>query len=598
MAIHIALVLSLIGSLALALTLWRWAERVTGMRLLTLFLVGVSVWIAGNELPTWFGPGAERAGLSLLATAALTSAVFFHFAVAFTRLSARRWVIGAYAAGAAATLLSVVLLPGRYQPFAGLQYVAIPNAVGWCTSIAWAVLAAAGQAVLLRAFLLRRGLARRQLAAVIASSAWGLLCMSGYGIAALDLPMLPWPLLGLPIYPVFLVYGILRYELLLANAWARRALGWAILVGIAGLVVAAVPLLPFGNALGTRFATAVEVGAAFLVLGGPARRLAERIVYPGGSVTPADLVAWRTIMAEAVDAADLARRAGAILSRKLSIAVCVIVGDAVPEASKPVLTCRRAGTGWRSALETGWDAAPPGPRRVAEMLGVVLAEEAHRLERAVSMAQQERGRQTQARLAELGALAATVAHDVRNPLNVIGMAVAMAGPDVRREVGDQVRRIARLADDLLDYAKPWSVVASPMDLAVLARAAAARRPGVEIRMPEGLAVIGDAGRVGQALDNLLDNACAIAERVVVETESQDGTVRLHVCDDGPGVPADLRERVFEPFVSRSPGGTGLGLAIVARIAAAHGGEVALTERPGWSTCFTLTLPAPASPVPS
>ena len=589
MAIHVALSLSLFGSLALALTLWRWAERVAGMRLLTAYLVGISVWIAGNELPTWFGPGAERAGLSMLATAALTSAVFFHFAVAFTRVSAGRWVIGAYVLGTATMLMSVVVVPGDYISFAGLDYVAVPNAVGWCTSLVWAALAGAGQVLLLRSLVSWTGLARRQVAAVTASSAWGLLCMSGYGIAALDLPMAPWPLLGLPIYPVFLVYGILRYELLLANAWARRALGWTILVGMAGLAVAALPLLPFEATLGTRFATAVVVGVAFIVLSGPARRLAERIVYPGGTVTPDDLTAWHANLAEAADSTDLASRAAFILSRRLSLPIRVVVGDAVPGGLGPLLACRKSGAGWRSGLASGWGAAPPGPRRVVEMLGVVLAEEAQRLERAVSLAERERERQVQARLAELGALAATVAHDVRNPLNVIGMAVAMADPEVKAEVGDQVRRIARLADDLLDYAKPWSMMTAPMDLAELARRLAARH-AVEVRLPQNLRVVADADRVEQALGNLIENARAAASRVVLEADCRDGLARLHVCDDAPGIPADLRGRMFEPFVSRSPGRTGLGLAIVARIAAASGGGIALTERAGWTTCFTLSLP--------
>ena len=593
MAIHIALSIALFGSLALALVLWRWAERVPGVRQLVLFLVGVSVWIAGNELPTWFGPGAERAGLSLLATAALTSAVFFHFAAAFTRLSIWRWVLAAYALGLAAMLLSIVLLPGGYQPFAGLRYVAVPNAVGWCTSIVWAALAGAGQVVLLRALVTWTGLARRQLAAVTASSAWGLACMSGYAIVALDLPMSPWPLLGLPIYPVLLVYGILRYELLLANAWARRALGWMILVGMAGLLVAALPLLPLGPALGTPFATAAAVGIAFVVLGGPARRLAERIVYPGGSVTADDLVAWRANLAQAADTADLASRASFLLSRRLSITVQVIMGDAMPGMAAPVLACRRTQAGWQSVLALGWNAAPPGPRRVAEVFGAVLAEEAQRLERAVALTRQERERQVQARLAELGALAATVAHDVRNPLNIIGMAVATADAGTRAEVRDQVRRISRLADDLLDYAKPWSVAVEPMNIAATARTLAAGRNSIEVRLADELLVAADPGRAEQAVGNLIDNACAVARHVVVEAECRDGQVHLHVCDDGPGIPADLRERVFEPFVSRSPGGTGLGLAIVARIAAAHGGAIRLTERPGWSTCFTLSLPQAA-----
>ena len=590
MAIHVALAAALLGSLALAFVLWRWAERGAGIRQLTLFLLGVAAWITGNELPTWFGPGTERLGLALLATAALTSAVFFHFAAAFTRAQAGQWVRGGYVLGAAATLLSIVLVPGTYRPFAGLDYVAVPNAVGWCTSIVWAVLAAAGQLLLIRAFIAWRGLARLQLAAVTASSAWGLLCMSGYGIAALDLPMSPWPLLGLPLYPVLLVYGILRYQLLLANAWARRALGWAILVGLAGLMVAAVPLLPFGAALGGRFAIAAEVGLAFLILGGPVRRLAERIVYPGGTVTADDLAAWRTNLAQATDTRDLADRAAFLLSRRLAATVAVVIGDDGHAGPAPLLACRKEGASWRSSLASGWGAAPPGPRRVAEMLGAVLADEAQRLDRASALAQQERDRQVQARLAELGALAATVAHDVRNPLNIIGMAVATADPDTRAEVRTQTRRIARLADDLLNYAKPWSVAAAPFDLANLVRAIAAHHPTVELRLPERLCVLADADRIDQAVGNLVDNACQSSTRVLVEAECRDGQVDLHVCDDGPGVPDDLRDRVFEPFVSRSAGGTGLGLAIVARIAAASGGRVALTRRPGWSTCFTLTLP--------
>jgi signal transduction histidine kinase len=231
------------------------------------------------------------------------------------------------------------------------------------------------------------------------------------------------------------------------------------------------------------------------------------------------------------------------------------------------------------------------------MLGAVLADEAQRLDRASALAQQERGRQAQARLAELGALAAAVAHDVRNPLNIIGMAVATADADTRAEVRTQMGRIARLADDLLDYAKPWSVAAAPLDLVGLVRGITARRPMVALRLPGPICVLADADRAGQAIGNLIDNACQVATSVLLEAECRDGQVHLHVCDDGPGVPDDLRDRVFEPFVSRSPGGTGLGLAIVARIAAASGGSVALTQRPGWSTCFTLSLPQAPSETP-
>jgi signal transduction histidine kinase len=261
--------------------------------------------------------------------------------------------------------------------------------------------------------------------------------------------------------------------------------------------------------------------------------------------------------------------------------------------------CTRSDDGWHSRL-LGWDAAPPGPRQVAELFGSVVAEAAARVEQAQQIAARERERQLQARLAELGSLAATVAHDIRNPLNIISMAVATAPADTRREVAEQVGRISHLTRDLLDYAKPWKLAAARVDLAAHVRAAALRWPGVTLGPGlEGvLEVDADLRRVDQALTNLLENAriagSGEAEPIHIDADRGDGgAVRLHVCDDGPGVPEEIRARLFEPFASRSPGGTGLGLAIVARIMAAHGGSVALTERPPWRTCFTLRFPAPS-----
>lgn len=602
MAIHVALALALAGSLSLAGLLWAWADRgVAGARLLVVFLLGVAVWIAGNELPTWFGPGTDRLALSLLATAPLTSAAFFHFAVAFAGARPPRWAVpSSYALGAAATLLALVFRPGGFEPFAGVGLVAMPNAVGWAASLAWGLLAAAGHLVLLRAALRSSGPVRRQVTAVMASSAWGLLCMSGYGIAALRLDLYPWPLLGLPLYPLVLVYGILRYRVLVVNAWARRALVWTVLVAGAALCVALAPLLlPSGDPGALPWLSGAAAGAAFLALGGPARRLAERLVYPGGAVSADDLAAWRAGLSRADSPAALAEAAGGLLSARLRTPIAAEVEGAPPPATgqRPRLSCAAGPDGaWRTGL-SGWDAAPPGPRRVAELFGAVLAEEAARLSRAAVMARRERAEAERARLAELGELAATVAHDIRNPLNVISMAAVEAPPGARAEIREQVGRVSRLAQDLLDYAKPWRVEPVEVDLAAEARAAAARRPGLELgpglRAP--LPARADPRRLQQALANLLDNAGAApgATRVALDAEAAaDGGARLHVCDDGAGVPEDLRGTLFRPFASRAPGDTGLGLAIVAKIMAAHGGSVALTERPGWHTCFTLSFPPP------
>ncbi len=199
--------------------------------------------------------------------------------------------------------------------------------------------------------------------------------------------------------------------------------------------------------------------------------------------------------------------------------------------------------------------------------------------------QAEMGRQ---HLAELGALAATIAHDLRNPMNIIAMAAAEAEPAARAEIRTQLTRMDALVRDLLDYAKPWAVEPVPAD-AAQAVTAAVRGGAVELDIPSGLTLRADPLRLAQALDNLLANAGGA--RVLVAAEAGDGAVLIHVCDDGPGIPDDIRPTLFQPFVSRTPGGTGLGLAIVAKVMQAHGGAVTLSSRPGWTTCFTLRFPS-------
>jgi len=597
MLIHLTLAFSLFETLVLAGVLLAWADRVAGARLLAAFLGGIAVWIVGNELPNWFGHGMERASMALLATAPLTSAFFFHFVVVFCGVRVPRSVIGAgYVLGATSTLVSEFLLPAYLVHNRYIGWIALPHAAGWIASTAWVILGAGGITVLLASFVRARQPAFSQIAAVAASCLWGFACLTGYGMAVLDLPVYPFPLLGLPLYPVILVYGILRYGVFVANAWARRALAWTLLLALGAAVVALTPLLPFES----RWLGGLAVATSCLALNGPIRRIAERLVYPGGSVTAGDLLAWRQALQAAETAEALAAAASAVLTRRIGIRVEVRIGDDAPgDAAAPRLVAVRGRDAWATEL-AGWEAAPPGPRHVAELFGSVVAEAAARVEQTQQVAARERERQLQARLAELGALAATVAHDIRNPLNIIAMAVASAPADTRRDVADQVARISNLTRDLLDYAKPWKLAPARIDLAAQVRRAALRLPEVSLHasLDRELPVEADARRVEQALTNLLENARvatisaddAPAGRVHVEAQAVPGALLLHVCDDGPGVPAEIRDRLFEPFASRSPGGTGLGLAIVARIMRAHGGSVALTERPPWRTCFTLSFP--------
>ncbi len=606
MLIHAVLGFALLETLALAAVLLAWADRVAGARLLAAFLFGISLWMTGNELPNWFGPQSEHTMMLLLSTAPFTSVLFFHFCTVFCRVDVGRWgIAAAYALGGGASLTAMFFAPGHIVQHRDIGWIAIADTVGWTASMAWVMLGIGGVAVLLTA-LLRAHRAQdrqkfRQIAAVTASCLWGMVCLTGYGIAVLDLPIYPFPLLGLPLYSLILVYGILRYGVFVANAWARRALVWALLLGLGAVVVAVTPLLlPFES----RWLGGLAVAASVLALNGPVRRFAERLVYPGGEVSIADLGAWRLALQSAGSVQALAEQAAELLSARIGAQVEVHIGaPRNASASTPQLVCTDSSEGWNATLQ-GWDAAPPGPRHVAELFGTVVAEAAARVAQAQQFAARERERQLQARLAELGSLAATVAHDIRNPLNIISMAVAMAPSDTRREVADQVGRIANLTRDLLDYAKPWKLSTTRMDLAAQVRAAAMRLPDVELGagLDHALLMEADPRRVDQALTNLFENArIAIASvgadsaapthsPMHIDAETTDNAVLLHICDSGPGVPEEIRSKLFEPFASRSPGGTGLGLAIVARIMAAHGGSVALTERAPWRTCFTLCFP--------
>jgi signal transduction histidine kinase len=167
-------------------------------------------------------------------------------------------------------------------------------------------------------------------------------------------------------------------------------------------------------------------------------------------------------------------------------------------------------------------------------------------------------------------------------------------------------RLGHLIDDLLNLARldaREQPQRQPLDLADLASAAvgAAATNGsaarVELVSAGPVPASGDREALLRALRNLLDNALAVADSVTVEvTQTPEGPT-VSVADDGPGIPAEERERIFEPFVrlSRSPrDGTGLGLAIVRRTIESHGGTVTCDACPAGGARFTLRLPAAGS----
>jgi signal transduction histidine kinase len=163
-------------------------------------------------------------------------------------------------------------------------------------------------------------------------------------------------------------------------------------------------------------------------------------------------------------------------------------------------------------------------------------------------------------------------------------------------------RLGRLVDDLLNLARLDARErphVEPLDLVDLASTAVAARSNgsaarIELVTAGGpVPASGDREALLRAVGNLLDNALAVADTVVVDvTQTADGPT-MSVADNGPGVPAEQRERIFEPFVRlpRSPrGGTGLGLAIVRRTIESHGGTITCDSCASGGARFTLRLP--------
>lgn len=208
---------------------------------------------------------------------------------------------------------------------------------------------------------------------------------------------------------------------------------------------------------------------------------------------------------------------------------------------------------------------------------------------------------------------ADASHELRTPLATIqGNAGLLAvGPTVddgvRRaaaaDIVGESERMARLTDRLLTLARADSgldLQLAPLDLAPVAaevaRQAAAVHPGIEISSDlADLSVAGDADALRQLLWILLDNAARHARsRISVSLQRQDGWARLVVDDDGSGVPAAEREKIFERFYKADParraGGAGLGLAIARWIADQHHGRIIAADGPAGGAGFFVDLP--------
>lgn len=365
-----------------------------------------------------------------------------------------------------------------------------------------------------------------------------------------------------------------------------------------GRLVAATPGLDEANRfhLGERAAGQADVsGVARLPLaggGGPYRVAARGVDSPNGPVTIFVAVSVRDVQHTVNVAAEI----GAIGVALLVLALAAVMWLALGRTLAPVEAIR---------AQADAIAGHTLDQRVPEP---VQHDEIGRLARTVNrmLGRLERSAERQRRFV------ADAAHELRSPIASLRVLLESArdrGGDQGHE-GDMLAETVRmegLVDQLLLLARadadvPWLQV-STVDLddvvdEAVAGLGPAGRIGVDISAVEPVQVSGDPGLLERLVVNLVQNALAHAQETVRVSVSrgEGGQAVLTVDDDGPGVPEDRRDDIFDRFVRLDPsrerglGGVGLGLAIVAEIVHAHGGTVEVSDAPGGGARFVVELP--------
>ena len=217
------------------------------------------------------------------------------------------------------------------------------------------------------------------------------------------------------------------------------------------------------------------------------------------------------------------------------------------------------------------------------------------------------------RMAAIGQLTSGVAHEVRNPINAIMVhlevlreKIKQIDPESKRHmdvIGNEIQRLDRVVETLVDFTKPVELRLGDTDLrrviddvSVLAAPEAAKL-GVTVHSqlpPAPLVVKADADLVKQAVLNIAINgiqAMPGGGTLVIAARREVNAVDIEIRDQGPGIPAEIRDRIFNLYFTTKKSGSGIGLAMAYRVMQLHNGSLQFESQPGQGTVFYLRFPA-------
>ena len=610
------LVTSVCGVLVAVWLLWR-ARKQSDLQALAGFAIMMAIWCFGHVV---LFQGYEQIGIHIILANPFMPTFFLHFAIRFVNSGSVKepMLERLYQAVPWFYLTSFAVVLQSWWIGAGdaistldtRSFFIFTEAGTW--NLAYTVLIGMlAHGVLLFGWYRHSGNKKRSILAMFGVGAWGLLLATSFVFPSFGISWFPYPMLLLPTYLLLLVYAVVRYQILSVNAFANRALLWVAMMLVILCVIAVISVV--SGRIGLQALANVPSWQLWLyslfilvvaaVIYQPLSRLVSRLIYPGASLNEAVLDTWSTQLKEAQDWPQLIAIGERLLSLQIRRSVAIqLKSSAYPvKEQNDALAIRvsRSDSDWHFVL-IGWEDASPGMRLTAEVFASLFSTSCGLLERSLALAVEERKRMDEQHLVELGSLSAAMAHELRNPLNIISMAAYDAPAETRQHIQTQLKRADRLVSDMLVYSGGLTlqVVATPLRSLIASILAQAQLEGVafELDIDETIELDADPQRLQQVFINLIDNAVSFLRnmpdgKLSIEAKEQDQQIVIQVHNNGPAIDSSLQgEALFQPFVTKRAGGSGLGLAIVRRIVDAHDGKIRHLSDSAWPVTFELILP--------
>ncbi|MCB5162935.1 sensor histidine kinase [Marinomonas algarum] len=615
------LVSSVCGVLVASWLLWR-ARKQSDLQALAGFAIMMAIWCFGHVV---LFQGWERVGIYIILANPLMPTFFLHFAILFVNSGTAKEVMldrlyqllpWFYLTSFAVVLQSWWMGAGDAISTLYTGAFFVFTDAGLWNLVYTVLMGVLAHGVLMFGWYRHSGNKKRSILAMCGVGAWGLLLATSFVFPSFGISWFPYPMLLLPTYLLLLVYAVVRYQILSVNAFANRALLWFAMmmvilcvIAVISVVSGRVGLQALSNVPSWQlwlYSLLILVVAALVYQ--PLSRLVSRLIYPGALLNEAVLDTWSTKLKEAQDWAQLIEVGEALLSAQIRRPVAIQLQmpsfEVTPHNNALAIRLLRSKAGWHFSL-IGWEDASPGMRLTAEVFASLFSTSCGLLERSLALAVAERKRLDEQHLVELGSLSAAMAHELRNPLNIIAMAAYDAPAETRQHIQTQLKRADRLVSDMLVYSGGLSLQIAVTPLRSLVESILTQSPVgnvlCEVDIDEQLELEADPQRLQQVFINLIDNALSFLRntekgKLRITAQEYADQVVIHVHNNGPKIDESLQgEVLFQPFVTKRAGGSGLGLAIVRRIVDAHGGHIQHQTDAVWPVTFELVLPRHHAP---